>query len=65
MAPMKRKVNDGKEDGDRPEPPDRRSQQRVGDGQRSRRGSAFAPSRVEMLEHRYQLPVRPERLEKS
>lgn len=63
---MKRKVNDAKEeDGSPTEPEDRRSQQRVGDRQRSGRGSASALSRLKMLERRYQLPVKPESPEKS
>ena len=66
MAPMKRKVNDRKEeDGGPSEPEDRRSQQRVGDRQRSGRGAASALSRLKMLERRYQLPARPESPEKS
>lgn len=53
MAPMNPKVNDGKdEDGGRPEPQDRRSQQRAGDRQRSALG------------RHDQLPVGPEGLEK-
>lgn len=64
---MKRKVNDGKEeDGSRSVPEeDRRSQQRVGDRQRSGRGAASALSRLKMLERRYQLPVKPESPGKS
>lgn len=63
---MKRKVDEGKEeDGSRSEPEDRRSQQRVGDRQRSGRGAASALSRLKMLERRYQLPINPESPEKS
>jgi hypothetical protein len=63
---MKRKVNDGKEEDISPsEPEDRRSQQRVGDRQRSGRGAASALSRLKMLERRYQLPVPPDGPEKS
>jgi hypothetical protein len=62
---MKRKANDGKEeDGSPSGPQDRRSRQRVGDGQRSGRGAASALSRLKMLERRFQLPLEPEASEK-
>ena len=62
---MKCKVNDRKdEDGGRPEPRDVRSQHRAGNRQPSGCGSAGALSSLEMLERPYQLPVRPEGLEK-
>ena len=62
---MKREVNDGKEDDiGNPETHDRRSRQRVGDRQRSGRGSASALSRLRMLERQNQLPVETEIPEK-
>lgn len=66
MARMKRKVNDGKdEEGGRPQPQDRRSPQPRGHRRCSGRGYASPLSRLKMLERRYQVPVRTERLEKS